>query len=117
VGYVVEWPPRLQGLDWQWQIPRKSVQYHFEPLGDGFHEVIIKVHFFYCCIQPNADACFLQSCATHHPSITRPLAGEEPTSWESHDVAQLHPSRPGVFRVLGRTDDQIMLSNAEKTNP
>lgn len=45
VGYVVEWPPRLQGLDWQWQVPRKSVKYHFEPLGDGFYEVIIQVNY------------------------------------------------------------------------
>lgn len=57
-----------------------------------------------------------QSCPTHHPSITRPLVGDEPTNWESRDIAEKHPTRPGVFRVLGRTDDQIVLSNAEKTN-
>lgn len=57
-----------------------------------------------------------QSCPTHHPSIIRPLVGDEPTVWESRDIAEKHPTRPGVFRVLGRTDDQIVLSNAEKTN-
>jgi hypothetical protein len=43
VGYVVEWPARIQGLDWQWQIPRKTVNYHFEPVGNDLFEIIIKV--------------------------------------------------------------------------
>jgi hypothetical protein len=56
----------------------------------------------------------LQSCATHHPSIPRALVQDEPTEWQSNYVCVLHPARPGQFRILGQSDDQIMRLMAEK---
>lgn len=29
----------------------------------------------------------------------------------------MHPTKPGFFKVVGRADDQLMLSTGEKTNP
>jgi hypothetical protein len=43
VGYVVEWPARIQGLEWQWQIPRKTVNYQFKPVGNNLFEIVITV--------------------------------------------------------------------------
>ena len=33
------------------------------------------------------------------------------------DIIEPHPSRSGLWKVVGRVDDQIMHSNGEKTNP
>jgi hypothetical protein len=43
VGTVVEWPSHIHGAGWQWQIPHKKVNFHFEPVGNDVFEVIIKV--------------------------------------------------------------------------
>jgi hypothetical protein len=32
-------------------------------------------------------------------------------------MVEMHPTRKGFFRIVGRCDDQIMLSTGEKTNP
>ncbi|TFY70598.1 hypothetical protein EVG20_g2397, partial [Dentipellis fragilis] len=38
-------------------------------------------------------------------------------AYETKDLVQRHPTIPHLWRVYGRTDDQIMLSTGEKTNP
>ncbi|KAA1476420.1 acetyl-CoA synthetase-like protein [Dentipellis sp. KUC8613] len=38
-------------------------------------------------------------------------------AYETKDLVQRHPTVPHLWRVYGRTDDQIMLSTGEKTNP
>ena len=43
VGYVSEWPPRPQGIDWQWVVPRKTLDIYFEPFLDDSYEILIKV--------------------------------------------------------------------------
>ncbi|KAF8585451.1 acetyl-CoA synthetase-like protein [Ramaria rubella] len=37
--------------------------------------------------------------------------------YASNDLIEQHPKNPKLFRVHGRKDDQIILSNGEKTNP
>ena len=34
-----------------------------------------------------------------------------------NDLAIPHPTRPGLWKIVGRADEQIVLSNGEKTNP
>ncbi|KAF7351307.1 Acetyl-CoA synthetase-like protein [Mycena sanguinolenta] len=36
---------------------------------------------------------------------------------DTRDIVQRHPMNPGLYRLYGRVDDQIMHSNGEKTNP
>ena len=38
-------------------------------------------------------------------------------SYSTNDLLQQHPTKPYLFRVFGRADDQLMLSTGEKTNP
>ena len=53
VGYTVEWPPLPQGLDWQWQVPRKGVDFHFVPFHEDLYEIVIKVRTRDCrCPMP-----------------------------------------------------------------
>lgn len=38
-------------------------------------------------------------------------------AYATSDLLQQHPTKPHLFRVFGRADDQLMLSTGEKTNP
>jgi hypothetical protein len=38
-------------------------------------------------------------------------------AYATGDLIEAHPTRPGLYRVFGRADDQLMLSTGEKTNP
>ncbi|OCH89652.1 acetyl-CoA synthetase-like protein [Obba rivulosa] len=38
-------------------------------------------------------------------------------AYATNDLLQRHPTRPDLWRIFGRADDQIMLSTGEKTNP
>ena len=37
--------------------------------------------------------------------------------YATSDLLVPHPTKPGFWKVVGRTDDQIMHSTGEKTNP
>ncbi|RPD70255.1 acetyl-CoA synthetase-like protein [Lentinus tigrinus ALCF2SS1-7] len=38
-------------------------------------------------------------------------------AYATSDLMEEHPTNPALFKVLGRADDQIILSTGEKTNP
>ena len=38
-------------------------------------------------------------------------------AYATSDLLEQHPTKPHLFRVFGRVDDQLMLSTGEKTNP
>jgi long-subunit acyl-CoA synthetase (AMP-forming) len=37
--------------------------------------------------------------------------------WASGDLFREHSNKKGVYQMYGRIDEQIVLSNGEKTNP
>ncbi|KAK3900646.1 putative peptide synthetase [Staphylotrichum tortipilum] len=39
------------------------------------------------------------------------------TEWRSNDLYERHPSKPALWRYVGRADDVIVLSNGEKVQP
>ncbi|KZO93870.1 acetyl-CoA synthetase-like protein [Calocera viscosa TUFC12733] len=41
----------------------------------------------------------------------------EVRAFDTNDLLEEHPTRKGYWKVVGRADDQIMMSNGEKTNP
>ncbi|KZT61197.1 acetyl-CoA synthetase-like protein [Calocera cornea HHB12733] len=41
----------------------------------------------------------------------------EVKAYDTNDLLQRHPTRKNLWKVIGRADDQIMMSNGEKTNP
>ncbi|KAL8280977.1 hypothetical protein RQP46_006656 [Phenoliferia psychrophenolica] len=55
---------------------------------------------------------------THIPSVFN-YKVDDPVerSYHTSDLVAMHPTRKGFFRIVGRTDDQLMLSTGEKTNP
>ncbi|KZT61228.1 acetyl-CoA synthetase-like protein [Calocera cornea HHB12733] len=38
-------------------------------------------------------------------------------AFDTNDLLQRHPTKKSLWKVIGRADDQIMMSNGEKTNP
>lgn len=56
---------------------------------------------------------YVQPCATHTPSVTNgTFEGNE--VYMTSDLFIKHPTIPNLYRVHGRSDDQIMLSTGEK---
>jgi hypothetical protein len=52
----------------------------------------------------------------HHPVVTNTqIDGAD--AYATSDLLVPHPTKPGLWKIYGRKDDQIMLSTGEKTNP
>lgn len=54
-----------------------------------------------------------------HLGWLRRFSRPEPvtTEWRTKDLYKPHPTKPGLWRFSGRTDDVIVLGNGEKFNP
>ncbi|KAJ7191755.1 hypothetical protein B0H12DRAFT_1039746 [Mycena haematopus] len=50
------------------------------------------------------------------PAVLNTHVGGIP-SYATSDLMEPHPTKPGYWKIFGRTDDQIMHSTGEKTNP
>ncbi|KAG8734982.1 hypothetical protein FRC10_011138 [Ceratobasidium sp. 414] len=63
------------------------------------------------------------SFATHTDVVFDPQGDEDTCelvllpAYRSKDLVKRHPSKPNLWRFVGRLDDQIILLNGEKTNP
>lgn len=52
----------------------------------------------------------------HHPVVfNTQVDGKD--AYATSDLLLPHPTKPGLWKIYGRKDDQIMLSTGEKTNP
>ncbi|EIN05406.1 acetyl-CoA synthetase-like protein [Punctularia strigosozonata HHB-11173 SS5] len=86
------------GKDWDFFEFLPTTHPEFLPYDDGSYELI------------------MVDCETHHPLVLN-------TDWNgikayaTNDLLAPHPQKKGFWKVVGRTDDQIMLSSGEKTNP
>ncbi|KAI0743085.1 acetyl-CoA synthetase-like protein [Daedaleopsis nitida] len=54
--------------------------------------------------------------ATFTPNVFNTVVEGRP-AYATSDLLQQHPTKPHLFCVYGRADDQLMLSTGEKTNP
>ncbi|KAF8601148.1 acetyl-CoA synthetase-like protein [Ceratobasidium sp. AG-I] len=52
----------------------------------------------------------------HEPFVINSNIGDQ-KGYRTKDLVVRHPSKPDLWRVVGRLDDQIVLLNGEKTNP
>ncbi|KAG8930870.1 hypothetical protein FRC02_003563 [Tulasnella sp. 418] len=55
-------------------------------------------------------------CSSHTPGVINTTYENGP-AYTTNDLLVRHPTKPNLWRVYGRADDQIMLSTGEKTNP
>ncbi|THH31711.1 hypothetical protein EUX98_g2485 [Antrodiella citrinella] len=87
------------GKDWQYlNFDAANVRTHWIDQSDGTFELVILPSPFVL------------------PSITNTKINGE-AALATNDLFVPHPTRPGLWKIYGRTDDQIIHSTGEKTNP
>lgn len=91
-------PSHSRGEDWEYLTISSHCRPAFLPQGDGTFELVLINHDL------------------HHPVvINTQIDGVD--AYATSDLLVPHPTKPGLWKVYGRKDDQIMLSTGEKTNP
>ena len=63
---------------------------------------------------PNVFELQFLKCDSHKPSRSNL---EDVYGFATNDLVEIHPDNRNLVKIVGRKDDQIMLSNGEKTNP
>ncbi|TFY76506.1 hypothetical protein EWM64_g7507 [Hericium alpestre] len=86
------------GKDWQYMRINSFYNVAWIPDDEGRQELIIK------------DGPLIT------PSVFNSTHDGEPV-YATSDLFEPHPTKAGLWRIFGRTDDQIIHSNGEKTNP
>ncbi|KAH9903318.1 acetyl-CoA synthetase-like protein [Cubamyces lactineus] len=86
------------GLNWEYFSAHPAREVRFVPHDDNKYEVVV-------LSDPNLSL----------PVINMKYEGRD--AYATGDLAVPHETLPGFWAVYGRTDEQIVLSNGEKTNP
>ncbi|CDO73877.1 hypothetical protein BN946_scf185016.g34 [Trametes cinnabarina] len=86
------------GMDWAYWTPSPKLRVRFLPRGDNQYEVAV--------VSPREYPL---------PAINTTIDGE--TAYATSDLVEPHPTKPNLWKIIGRGDEQIILSNGEKTNP
>lgn len=86
------------GKDWQYTRINPIFSLELVPEGDGTYEGIAVADFH-----------------TELSIMNTKYKGRD--AYATNDLFLPHPSLPGLWRLVGRKDDQIVLSSGEKTNP
>lgn len=58
----------------------------------------------------------VKKTAVHTPAVINTEVDGVP-ALDTNDLVERHPTNPDLWRVFGRSDDQVMHSTGEKTNP
>ncbi|KAJ7052222.1 putative aminoadipate reductase [Mycena amicta] len=97
VGSINNLLPRdLLPNEWNWMQFSDRVNVRWAPVGDGTFE------------------CQLLTGPTHHPAIEDL---PDVRGYTTKDFFEQHPTKPHLYRILGRMDDVLMMANGEKTVP
>ncbi|KAI5123110.1 hypothetical protein M0805_001466 [Coniferiporia weirii] len=100
-------------------MPKHALQYGWEYLSFSPH---VNTAFIAQNDKSESDSSeelfelLIKPCATHTPSVTN-MTHDGNTTYATSDLLIAHPHVQGLYRIHGRSDDQIMLSSGEKTNP
>ncbi|KAM5543040.1 hypothetical protein V8D89_003424 [Ganoderma adspersum] len=98
VGMVSTCARSNPGIDWAYWSVTASLNTIFRPIGDGTYEVVI-------LSRPDSPL----------PVLNTRVGDQD--AYSMNDLAMPHLARPGLWKIVGRADEQIVLSNGEKTNP
>ncbi|OSC98632.1 acetyl-CoA synthetase-like protein [Trametes coccinea BRFM310] len=86
------------GMDWAYWTPSPTLRVKFLPRDQNQYEVVV-----------------MSPPEFPLPATNTTIDGEE--AYASSDLAEPHPTKPNLWKIVGRADEQIILSNGEKTNP
>ncbi|EIW79977.1 acetyl-CoA synthetase-like protein [Coniophora puteana RWD-64-598 SS2] len=98
VGIISPIIPATADYDWNYFTFPKLITPEFVPCGNNTFELLIVTN----------ELC--------EPHVLNTKANGIP-AYATSDLITPHPTRPGYWRIYGRTDDQIMHNTGEKTNP
>ncbi|KAI9056494.1 acetyl-CoA synthetase-like protein [Trametes sanguinea] len=98
VGLVNKFLQVNPGLDWPYWTPVSTKEVKFVPREDNKFEVVV-----------------LANPEVPLSAINTQLDGRD--AYATSDLVEPHPTKPNYWRIFGRADEQIILSNGEKTNP
>ncbi|KAJ3517676.1 hypothetical protein NLJ89_g350 [Agrocybe chaxingu] len=82
--------------DWEWVQFSDKITVNWAPQGDGTYE------------------CQILTTEKHHPAIENM---QNPRGYATSDTFMRHPTKEGLWRIVGRIDDVIIHSSGEKTVP
>ncbi|TCD65683.1 putative NRPS-like protein biosynthetic cluster [Steccherinum ochraceum] len=98
-GAIAQIPPPPMGEDWEYlRFDTGNLKAHWVQQGDGTAELVVMPGHFIT------------------PTVLNTTVDGTP-AYATSDLFVPHPIKPGLWRIFGRTDDQIMHSSGEKTNP
>ncbi|EKM51198.1 uncharacterized protein PHACADRAFT_103930 [Phanerochaete carnosa HHB-10118-sp] len=86
------------GMDWAYFAFSPCCGTHFVPLDDGGSQLILAANEYQV------------------PTVLNTMVDGVP-AFDTNDILIPHPTRKGLWKVGGRSDEQIMHSTGEKTNP
>ncbi|EJC99103.1 acetyl-CoA synthetase-like protein [Fomitiporia mediterranea MF3/22] len=90
--------PKPPGMDWEFCQVSRARPVDYIDRGNNEFELV------------------LLATESYTPSvINTEINGKQ--GFATNDLVMKHPTKEGYFRIIGRTDDQIMHSTGEKTNP
>ncbi|EJT96911.1 acetyl-CoA synthetase-like protein, partial [Dacryopinax primogenitus] len=94
-GLIFKLVPKnpLTGTEWSYSTFSSDLSYIMVPDVNGSYKLVIR----------DTDK--------HGTSVFT-----EPGAFDTNDLLEPHPTKPGYWKIIGRADDQIMMSNGEKTN-
>ncbi|KAI9064759.1 acetyl-CoA synthetase-like protein [Trametes sanguinea] len=98
VGTINQTMGPQRGLDWPYWTPVRTKEFRFVPRGANQYEVVV----------------------LSNPDMPLPITNikiDGRDGYATNDLVEPHPTRPNYWKILGRADEQIILSNGEKTNP
>ncbi|RPD79489.1 acetyl-CoA synthetase-like protein [Lentinus tigrinus ALCF2SS1-7] len=98
VGSIANAFPANPGMNWPYFSITPWIQTVQKDMGDGTYELIVL------------------SSPDHPLAVVNTKVGDV-DAYATNDLLEPHPNKPGLWKVYGRKDDQIILSNGEKTNP
>lgn len=71
-------------------------------------------------MEPTEDSQFAElviqrQCGNGYQSVFHNFP--DVTEWRTNDLYEQHPTKPALWKYIGRTDDVVVLKNGEKVNP
>ncbi|KAF5393077.1 hypothetical protein D9757_001269 [Collybiopsis confluens] len=97
-GLLSSMMSEFQGEDWEYFTLNSIFKSKFVPRGDETLEIFV----------PSKEGEEL-------PVVDAEIDGEP--AYATRDLALAHPNKPGLYKLFGRINDQIMLSSGEFVNP
>ncbi|EIN05364.1 acetyl-CoA synthetase-like protein [Punctularia strigosozonata HHB-11173 SS5] len=98
--------PDMDPFEWAWIAFDPTVKPRFAPQENGLYEYgIVPARTF------TSDS---QTTATHRPSVENL---PDVRGYATSDLFEKHPTKEGLWRIVGRTDDVIVLATGEKIVP